>query len=162
MKIKQKKKKQNRRRNTPNGCFHILSFIPILSFILHKPYLPSQFTPIRIQAWLITNPIKTQNMYLKKPLWSEGIETEKQDPTGSSDPNASVVELVNSLHQQRVYREVTLALTTGLRDARAEFSFLRLRALRSILNFLNSIVDSDSTIYLFNLTQSIPQLQGRF
>ncbi|XP_058730368.1 uncharacterized protein LOC131602304 [Vicia villosa] len=99
-------------------------------------------------------------MYLKKPLWSEGIETEKQDPTvSSSDPNASIVELVNSLHQQRVYREVTLALTTGLRDARAEFSFLRLRALRSILNFLNSIADSDSTIYLFNLTQSIPQLQ---
>ncbi|CAK8577000.1 unnamed protein product [Lathyrus sativus] len=98
-------------------------------------------------------------MYLKKPLWSEGIETEKQNPTGSSDPNASVVELVNSLHQQRVYREVTLALTAGLPDARAEFSFLRLRALRSILNFLNSIADSDSTIYLFNLTQSIPQLQ---
>lgn len=101
-------------------------------------------------------------MYLKKPLWSEGIETSKQDSTGSSsssDPNASVVELVNSLQQQRVYREVTLALTTGLRDARAEFSFLRLRALRSILNFLNSIAHSDSTIYLFNLTQSIPHLQ---
>ncbi|AES89646.1 putative Cell division protein Cdc14 [Medicago truncatula] len=101
-------------------------------------------------------------MYLKKPLWSEGIETTKQDSTGSSsssDPNASVVELVNSLQQQRVYREVTLALTTGLRDARAEFSFLRLRALRSILNFLNSIAHSDSTIYLFNLTQSIPHLQ---
>jgi hypothetical protein len=105
-------------------------------------------------------------MYLKKPLWSEGIENEKQDSTGSSssssssDPNGSVLELVNSLQQQRVYREVTLALTTGLRDARAEFSFLRLRALRSILNFLNSIAHSDSTIYLFNLTQSIPQLQG--
>jgi len=101
-------------------------------------------------------------MYLKKPLWSEGIETAKQDSTGSSsDPNASVVEIVNSLQQQRVYREVTLALTTGLRDARAEFSFLRLRALRSILNFLNSIAHSDSTIYLFKLTQSIPHLQGR-
>ncbi|GAU43486.1 hypothetical protein TSUD_91960 [Trifolium subterraneum] len=99
-------------------------------------------------------------MYLKKPLWSEGIENENRDSIGSSsDPNGSVVELVNSLQQQRVYREVTLALTTGLRDASAEFSFLRLRALRSILNFLNSIADSDSTIYLFNLTQSIPQLQ---
>ncbi|CAK8542316.1 unnamed protein product [Lathyrus sativus] len=95
-------------------------------------------------------------MYLKKPLWSEGIETEKQNPTGSSDPNASMVELVNLLHQQRVYREVTPALTAGLPDARAEFSFLRLCALHSILNFLNSNADSDSTIYLFNLTQSIP------
>ena len=100
-------------------------------------------------------------MYLKKPLWSEGIETTEQNSTGSSssDPNGSVTDLVNSLHQQRVYREVTLALTTGLRDATAEFSFLRLRALRSILNFLNSIAHSDSTIYLFNLTQSIPHLQ---
>ncbi|XP_057456841.1 uncharacterized protein LOC130747817 [Lotus japonicus] len=89
-------------------------------------------------------------MYLKKPLWSEGIE---------SDSDGAVVEVVKSLQQQRVYREVTLALRTGLRDARAEFSFLRVRALRSILNFLRSVADSDSTIDLFNQTQSIPELQ---
>ncbi|XP_004505584.1 uncharacterized protein [Cicer arietinum] len=99
-------------------------------------------------------------MYLKKPLWSEGIEAVKQDSTGSSsNPNGAVSELVNSLQQQRVYREVTLALTTGLRDARAGFSFLRLRALRSILNFLRYVAQSDSTIHLFNQTQSIPHLQ---
>ncbi|KAK7263992.1 hypothetical protein RJT34_31593 [Clitoria ternatea] len=102
-------------------------------------------------------------MYLKKPLWSEGIEAAKGEASGS-DPKpqaygGAVAELVNSLQQQRVYREVTLALTTGLRDARAEFSFLRVRALRSLLNFLRSVADSDFTIDLFIQTQSIPQLQ---
>lgn len=109
-------------------------------------------------------------MYLKKPLWSEGIEIEKEESSGSSSSSTdakaldygAVGELVNSLQQQRVYREVTLALRTGLRDARAEFSFLRVRALRSILKFLRSVAESDSTIELFNQTQSIPQLQGLF
>lgn len=91
-------------------------------------------------------------MYLKKPLWSESDSDANDD--------GAVVEVVKSLQQQRVYREVTLALRTGLRDARAEFSFLRVRALRSILNFLRSVADSDSTIDLFNQTQSIPELQG--
>ncbi|CAN1240645.1 hypothetical protein LINGRAPRIM_LOCUS2807, partial [Linum grandiflorum] len=40
-----------------------------------------------------------------------------------------------------------------------EFSFLRLRGLRSILNFLRSVSLSDSTIALFSQTQSIPDLQ---
>ncbi|CAN1238461.1 hypothetical protein LINGRAPRIM_LOCUS2115 [Linum grandiflorum] len=47
----------------------------------------------------------------------------------------------------------------GLRGARAEFSFLRLRGLRSILNFLRSVSPSDSIIALFSQTQSIPDLQ---
>ncbi|KAL2329258.1 hypothetical protein Fmac_022685 [Flemingia macrophylla] len=96
-------------------------------------------------------------MYLKKPLWSE---------TGNGDESAkmeedygAVSEVVTSLQQQRVYREVTLALRTGLRDASAEFSFLRVRALRSILKFLRSVAESDSTIQLFCQTQSISQLQ---
>lgn len=122
-------------------------------------------------------------MYLKKPLWSEGMVErggKGGDSSGSGSGSSSssssdaakkaavvggggggaVCELVNSLQQQRVYREVTLALTTGLRDARAEFSFLRVRALRSILKFLRSVAQSDSTIHLFNQTQSIPHLQG--
>ncbi|CAN0888087.1 hypothetical protein LINGRAHAP2_LOCUS15753 [Linum grandiflorum] len=48
---------------------------------------------------------------------------------------------------------------SSLRDARVEFSFLRLRGLRSILNFLRSVSLSDSTIALFSQTQSIPDLQ---
>ncbi|KAG4993920.1 hypothetical protein AAZX31_11G106800 [Glycine max] len=100
-------------------------------------------------------------MYLKKPLWSEtgkddggSAKTEEED-----HGDGAVSEVVKSLQQQRVYREVTLALRTGLRDARAEFSFLRVRALRSILKFLRSVAESGSTIDLFNQTQSIPQLQ---
>ncbi|NP_001242053.1 uncharacterized protein LOC100808750 [Glycine max] len=100
-------------------------------------------------------------MYLKKPLWSEtgkddggSAKTEEED-----HGDGAVSEVVKSLQQQRVYREVTLALRTGLRDARAEFSFPRVRALRSILKFLRSVAESGSTIDLFNQTQSIPQLQ---
>lgn len=84
------------------------------------------------------------------------------DDGGAGAGAGAVSEVVNSLQQQRVYREVTLALRTGLRDASAEFSFLRLRGLRSILKFLRSVADSHSTIHLFNKTQSIPQLQGVF
>lgn len=102
-------------------------------------------------------------MYLKKPLWSEKIQMGKGDSTesnGETLASTAVGELVNSLNQQRVYREVTLALRTGLRDARAEFSFLRVRGLRSILKFLRNVAESDATIDLFNQSQSIPELQG--
>lgn len=96
-------------------------------------------------------------MYLKKAFWSEGLNAPESDPQSSS---ATVVgELVNSLNKERLYREVTLALRTGLRDARAEFSFLRVRGLRSILKFLRSVAESDSTIQLFCHSQSIPELQ---
>ncbi|CAN1266739.1 hypothetical protein LINPERPRIM_LOCUS12651 [Linum perenne] len=113
-------------------------------------------------------------MLLKKPLWSLGLEDaakessdsaaeseqqQKQQATSSSSSSSAVEELVNSLTRQRLYREVTLALRSSLRDARAEFSFLRLRGLRSILNFLRSVSLSDSTISLYSQTQSIPDLQ---
>jgi len=99
-------------------------------------------------------------MYLKKPLWSE--TTGKGDGNAKVEDDGVVSEVGKSLQQQRVYREVTLALRTGLRDARAEFSFLRVRALRSILKFLRSVAEAESTIDLFNQTQCIPQLQGLF
>ncbi|CAN0891406.1 hypothetical protein LINGRAHAP2_LOCUS16967 [Linum grandiflorum] len=109
-------------------------------------------------------------MLLKKPLWSLGMEeaakgssdsSEQQQKQQAASSSSAVVveELVNSLTRQRLYREVTLALRSSLRDARAEFSFLRLRGLRSILNFLRSVSLSDSTIALFSQTQSIPDLQ---
>ncbi|KAK4256075.1 hypothetical protein QN277_008988 [Acacia crassicarpa] len=101
-------------------------------------------------------------MYLKKPLWSEKFQEGKGESTesdGDTVASTAVGELVNSLNQQRVYREVTLALRTGLRDACAEFSFLRVRGLNSILKFLRNVAESDATIDLFNQTQSIPELQ---
>ncbi|XAR52181.1 hypothetical protein NMG60_11020115 [Bertholletia excelsa] len=93
-------------------------------------------------------------MYLKKAFWADSVNPESQ----AQSPSA-VTDLINSLDKQRLYREVTLALRTGLRDARAEFSFLRLRGLRSILKFLRSVAESDSTINFFCHSQSIPELQ---
>ncbi|KMT15942.1 hypothetical protein BVRB_3g051260 [Beta vulgaris subsp. vulgaris] len=96
------------------------------------------------------------------PTNSESPTTQPESPSPSplaSAAMAAVEELVESLNLRKTYREVTLALRSGLRDARAEFSFLRVRGLRCLLKFLRSIADSDSTIRLFCLTQSLPDLQ---
>ncbi|OMO93546.1 Armadillo-like helical [Corchorus olitorius] len=110
-------------------------------------------------------------MNLKEPLWSKQTDSDGSQPPSSSsarDPESdgapsaatsAVEELIKSLNQQRIYREVTLALRTGLCDARAEFSFLRVRGLRFLLKSLRSIAQSDTSVYLFSLTQSIPELQ---
>ncbi|XP_021286252.1 uncharacterized protein LOC110417937 [Herrania umbratica] len=110
-------------------------------------------------------------MNLKEALWSKPTDSnESLSPSSSSprDPESeaasaaatsAVGELVNSLNKQRIYREVTLALRTGLRDACAEFSFLRVRGLRFLLKSLRSIAQSDSSIILFSHTQSIPDLR---
>ncbi|XP_073039563.1 uncharacterized protein [Primulina eburnea] len=93
-------------------------------------------------------------MYFTKPFWSDSLTAESE-----AEPQSPVLELVKSLDKQRLYREVTLALRTGLREARAEFSFLRIRGLRSILKFLRSVAESDDMIDLFRHSQSIPELQ---
>ncbi|KAG6707680.1 hypothetical protein I3842_06G043800 [Carya illinoinensis] len=100
-------------------------------------------------------------MYLKKALWAEEVAAKVSPESESQQDSAAMVvqELVDSLNRQRLYREITLALKTGLRDALAEFSFLRIRGLRSLLNFLRSVAESDSTIQLFCLTQSVPELR---
>uniref|UniRef100_A0A7N0RDA2 Impaired sucrose induction 1-like protein n=1 Tax=Kalanchoe fedtschenkoi TaxID=63787 RepID=A0A7N0RDA2_KALFE len=100
-------------------------------------------------------------MQLKKALWSEGLIRAPQSSPDPQQPSTdtAIAELIDCLNNQRLYREVTLALRSALRDASAEFSFLRVRGLRSLLNFLQSIARSDSTIRLFSDTQSIPHLQ---
>ncbi|KAL1822306.1 hypothetical protein ACET3Z_009084 [Daucus carota] len=104
-------------------------------------------------------------MYLKKAFWSDALtgagagNTPSDVSASSLTTSPEIEELVKSLDNDRLYREVTLALRTGLKDARAEFSFLRLRALRTLLNFLRSVASSDSTIALFSQSQSIPELQ---
>ncbi|KAG8381110.1 hypothetical protein BUALT_Bualt06G0088300 [Buddleja alternifolia] len=96
-------------------------------------------------------------MHLKKPFWSDTLNSETESESQSPPP--PVLEVVRSLDKQRLYREVTLALRTGLREARAEFSFLRVRGLRNVLKFLRSVAESDDTINLFCHSQSIPELQ---
>ncbi|XP_024980023.1 uncharacterized protein LOC112516968 isoform X2 [Cynara cardunculus var. scolymus] len=100
-------------------------------------------------------------MYLKKAFWSEVLKsgTENNDKSPDTTVPSPVTDLVSSLDDQRLYREVTLALRTGLRDARSDFSFLRLHGLGNILKFLRSVAASDSTINLFCNSQSITALQ---
>ncbi|GAB2265032.1 hypothetical protein Dimus_000099 [Dionaea muscipula] len=101
-------------------------------------------------------------MNSKKPFRGGDGSSETSSPVESPAKTAAVSaveELVESLDQQRLYREVTLALRTGLRDARAEFSFLRVRGLRNVLKFLRSVAESDSAIPLFCHSQSVPELQ---
>lgn len=82
-------------------------------------------------------------------------------PRKLSPAEESVVgDLIASLDRRRLYREVTLALRSGLRDSSADFSFLRLRGLRNLLKSLKSIANSDAAIGLFCDSQTIPQLQG--
>ncbi|GMH19729.1 hypothetical protein Nepgr_021570 [Nepenthes gracilis] len=100
-------------------------------------------------------------MDLKEPLRIGDANLEMQSHTESAPlaAEAAVEELVSSLNQQKLYREVTIALRTGLRDGRADFSFLRVRGLRCLLKFLRSVAESDSTIQLFCDSQSVPELQ---
>ncbi|KAG0490287.1 hypothetical protein HPP92_007150 [Vanilla planifolia] len=72
---------------------------------------------------------------------------------------AAVKELVSTLDRRRMHREVTLALRTGIRDATADFSFLRLRGLRSLLKSLRAIANSEEAIRLFRYSQTISDLQ---
>ncbi|KAG9158003.1 hypothetical protein Leryth_000178 [Lithospermum erythrorhizon] len=97
-------------------------------------------------------------MQLKKPFWREESSSTSTPPT-PDESSPPVSDLVQSLEAQRLYREVTLALRNGLVDACAEFSFLRLRGLRTLLKFLRSVAESDTTINLFCHTQSLPKLQ---
>ncbi|KAJ3682129.1 hypothetical protein LUZ60_014702 [Juncus effusus] len=57
------------------------------------------------------------------------------------------------------YRDVAQALRFGLRDLEADFSFLRLRGLRSLLKTLRCMTASESAIRLFRLSQSSRELQ---
>ncbi|GKC97772.1 armadillo-type fold protein, partial [Tanacetum coccineum] len=88
----------------------------------------------------------------------EEMQVKKENEKSGESSLSAVDDLVGSLDEQRLYREVTLALRTGLRDARSDFSFLRLHGLRNILKFMRSVADNDSIINLFIHTQSIPSL----
>ncbi|XP_074299168.1 uncharacterized protein LOC141630210 [Silene latifolia] len=87
---------------------------------------------------------------------TENFESQTQP---NPPPTKAVVELLDTLNQRKTYREVPLALGSGIKNARVEFSFLRVRGLRRRLKFLRSVPDSDSTIEVFCLTQSLAYLQ---
>ncbi|KAK1304251.1 hypothetical protein QJS10_CPB11g00680 [Acorus calamus] len=91
---------------------------------------------------------------------ARGIGREGSSPPPPSQKPEVVEDLVASLERRRSYREVTLSLRSGLRDAKAEFSFLRHRGLKNLLRFLQSSAStSDDSIRLFRHSQSAPDLQ---
>ncbi|KAL9270355.1 hypothetical protein AKJ16_DCAP16701 [Drosera capensis] len=102
------------------------------------------------------NPFRSSNHNPDDPPSPAASASEPSPKTAAEE---AVEELVESLDQQRLYREVTLALRTGLRDARADFSFLRLRGLLRLLKFLRSVAESDDAVPLFCRSQSVPDLQ---
>lgn len=93
-----------------------------------------------------------------EPAGQDGSSSSATDGGGGS---GSGRELADALARRRLYREVTLALHSGLRDAKADFSFLRARGLRSLLGFLRSTASAadDALLLLFRHSQSIPDLQ---
>lgn len=101
-------------------------------------------------------------MYTKRPLLSTAPPPPPPPQPQPSPPPPEVAKLADALAEQRVRREVALALRTGLRDAGTEFSFLRLRGLRGLLRFLRAISDSDPAVRIFRDLQSSAQFQGRY
>ncbi|XP_066370881.1 uncharacterized protein [Miscanthus floridulus] len=93
-----------------------------------------------------------------EPAGQDGSSSSAANGAGGS---GSGRELADALARRRLYREVTLALRSGLRDAKADFSFLRARGLRSLLGFLRSTASAadDARLLLFRHSQSIPDLQ---
>ncbi|RRT55977.1 hypothetical protein GW17_00009138 [Ensete ventricosum] len=102
---------------------------------------------------------------------AEGSSARREEAESGSGPplphppiapadEAAVGELVSAMNLRRLYRDVTLALRSGLRDAMADFSFVRTRGLRNLLKFFRSIAGSDESIRLFRHSQTIPELRG--
>ncbi|RLN13146.1 hypothetical protein C2845_PM09G01390 [Panicum miliaceum] len=96
-----------------------------------------------------------------EPAAGDGSSASGADEGGSGSGSGSGGELADALARRHLYREVTLALRSGLRDAKADFSFLRARGLRSLLGFLRSTASAadDARLLLFRHSQSIPDLQ---
>ncbi|KAK8964381.1 hypothetical protein KSP40_PGU002229 [Platanthera guangdongensis] len=112
-------------------------------------------------------------MYLRKrELWGRAATPTGDDHAGGDaegsarlksglppETTETVEELLSALDRRRMHREVTLALRSGIRDATADFSFLRTRGLRNLLKFLRLIASSDDAIRLFRYSQTLAELQ---
>ncbi|GKC11439.1 armadillo-type fold protein [Tanacetum coccineum] len=70
----------------------------------------------------------------------------KKENEKSVESLSAVDDLVGSLDEHRLFREVTLALRTGLRDARSDFSFLRLHGLLVPVLFQHSLHECEDQI----------------
>ncbi|KAJ7539522.1 hypothetical protein O6H91_11G098400 [Diphasiastrum complanatum] len=100
----------------------------------------------------------SDRMFLGPPAWAQDFLI-SSSTSPASGPQAPVAELVVSLTNQRQYREVVLALRTGLRDARAEFSFLRVQGLKKLASLLASAAKSEKIAQFFRVSQGQQDLQ---
>ncbi|CAM6084760.1 unnamed protein product [Calypogeia fissa] len=101
-------------------------------------------------------------MFLRPPSWADDSLRSSSGTSAAASPGAAqapIVDLVLSLTNQRLYREVSLSLRIGLRDVKAEFSFMRIRGLKSLTRFLTSAVKSEKIVELFLDTQKYRELQ---
>ncbi|CAI5982840.1 unnamed protein product [Closterium sp. NIES-64] len=77
----------------------------------------------------------------------------------ASPPTRSMAALLASLSLQRRSRELGLQLRAGLRDVRAEFSYVRLRGLRKVGLVVESAAESDELADVFRESQQYSELQ---
>ncbi|KAH7298462.1 hypothetical protein KP509_25G044700 [Ceratopteris richardii] len=93
--------------------------------------------------------------------FSQGSSSSVPAPVVASASPVSplITELVASLTDRRLYREIILAIRLGLEDARADFSFLRVKGLKALIKTLASLSTSDTLIHLFQDSQTDKTLQ---
>ncbi len=104
-------------------------------------------------------------MILRQPNWAENLlATQAASAEGEAARQqqqvSPLVELVMALSDQRLYREVVWSLKRGLRDARSEFSFVRMRGLNALAKFLSSAGKAEKVMELFRDSQSFREFQG--
>eukprot|EP00250_Pteridium_aquilinum_P002032 c12241_g1_i1 orf=375-1424(-) len=107
------------------------------------------------------NSTNNKNTSKVSSISSSSSAASSSSPSPSSALRASplIAEVVNSLTHRRLYREVALALHSGLQDAQADFSFLRLKGLKALLKVLTSLSSSETLIHLFQDSQTDKTLQ---
>ena len=90
-------------------------------------------------------------MELPPPPWESVTEFEGKP---------SIQSLVQSLSTQRKSRELGLQLRRGLRDASAEFSYLRKEGIRNLTALVEIVIQSDELSGMFCESQLYPELQS--
>lgn len=90
-------------------------------------------------------------MDLPPPPWDLKLE---------EDAQPSIKSLVKSLSSQRISRELGYQLRNGLRDASAEFSYLRKQGIKHLSSLLEKVIQSEELTAMFCESQLYPELQS--
>lgn len=96
-------------------------------------------------------PLHEMALKLPAPPW--------ESPSWQGAP-AALDDVIASLDEQRQVRELALQLRLGLQDARAEFSYLRVKGLKTLTATVNACVSSPEWMRRFRDTQQDTNLQS--